>query len=208
VPFKDAEAAREAGRRSAQVRRERREQQRLLNEQAARQGTSADTLIPGGGAAPGGSGARGAGSSATDQADIAVVRELERKAQSGDVAAARELREWRRRDPAQDADADALAIAAIVVRFTRSQRAELRSMLLQILEGPANEGIREGTIDGFDAPPPTGTGPTASPADDEPIPARGTGGVVTALQTPPNDADTPPERDEHEPLPADESRQD
>lgn len=74
--------------------------------------------------------------SATTAVDLVVVRELERKAQRGDIAAAKELREWRRRDPAEGADADSLRMASIIVRLPRKLRNELRQWLLDHENSP------------------------------------------------------------------------
>jgi hypothetical protein len=96
-----------------------------------------------GGAVQTGMAAPSIGSSATAAVDAAVVAELERKAAAGDIGAARELREWRRRDPADDADADSLRLASLIVQMSRVERAELRQWLLTKHETPAASVNRE-----------------------------------------------------------------
>jgi len=70
------------------------------------------------------------GSSAVDRA---VVARLEQAAKKGDVAAARELREWRRLEPAEGAGADALRLAQLITQLSTQQRAALRQWLLDQL---------------------------------------------------------------------------
>jgi hypothetical protein len=79
------------------------------------------------------------GSSAVDRA---VVARLEQAAKKGDVAAARELREWRRLDPARGADQDALRLALLIAQLSAQQRAALRQWLLDQIradEAPAQQ---------------------------------------------------------------------
>jgi hypothetical protein len=58
--------------------------------------------------------------------DRAVVARLEQAAKKGDVAAARELREWRRLDPVKGAGQDALRLALLIGELSAEQR---RAML-------------------------------------------------------------------------------
>jgi hypothetical protein len=67
------------------------------------------------------------GSSAVDRA---VVARLEQAAKKGDVAAARELREWRRLDPAQGAGQDALRLALLIGELSAKQKRALHDWLL------------------------------------------------------------------------------
>lgn len=68
------------------------------------------------------------GSSAIDRA---VVARLEQAAKKGDVAAARELREWRRLDPAQGAGRDALRLALLIGDLSAKQKRALHDWLLE-----------------------------------------------------------------------------
>lgn len=184
MPF-TPEQAREAGKKSAAKRAAKREAERRANELATSQGTSSATSQGDRGVAPGGMGSGRGGSSAADgsQTDHAIVRELERRAQQGDIAAARELREWRRLDPAESADKDALRLAASIVQLSAATRSELRSWLQKALQP---DGFEAGTQDGFDAAlavgQPVGTGHPRS--DGSHRDARGS--------RPPEEESTPP----------------
>ena len=136
--FQDPEVAREAGRRGgiarqAQLRAEREALQELP------EGAS--------GAAAGGT------SPAAEHArtqDRAIVQKLQAKAKAGDIAAARELREWRRLDAAQAVGADALRMAQLVAALSASQRRALHAWLIEQLgeqESPAYDHNREGSDD-------------------------------------------------------------
>ena len=130
--FRDPEKAREAGRkgglaRQAQLRAEREALEELpgADEGAALGRTAA-----------------AAGAASTQ--DRAIVRKLQAKAQAGDVAAARELREWRRLDAAQAVGADALRMAQLVSALSNPQRRALHDWLVEQLS-PAQQDIREGS---------------------------------------------------------------
>jgi hypothetical protein len=73
------------------------------------------------------------GSSAIDRA---VVARLEQAAKKGDVAAARELREWRRLDPAQGAGKDALRLALLIGELTAKQKKALHDWLHDAMREP------------------------------------------------------------------------
>jgi hypothetical protein len=71
-----------------------------------------------------------------------VVLRLEQAAKKGDVAAARELREWRRLEPAKGAGRDALRLAQLIEQLSTQQRSALRQWLLDQLragEAPAQQ---------------------------------------------------------------------
>jgi DNA-directed RNA polymerase specialized sigma24 family protein len=79
-----------------------------------------------------------------------VVARLEQAAKRGDVAAARELREWRRLDPAQSAGQDALRLAQLIGELSARQREALRRWLLDQLradEVSAQQDGREGPVE-------------------------------------------------------------
>jgi hypothetical protein len=93
------------------------------------------------------------GSSAVDRA---VVARLEQAAKKGDVAAARELREWRRLDPAQGAGHDALRLAQLIGELSTEQRQALLGWLLDALRGqdrPPQASNREGSVEANDSLP-------------------------------------------------------
>ena len=114
-----------------------------------------------------------------------ILRELRRKATNGDVGASRELRAWLQEHPPADAD----DLLEGLDRVRRGQLTALLSRALAELEGEsaAQQQIREGTIDGFDALPTTPMAApldaAATPADAEPLRARGSGRGVQALET-------------------------
>src|SRR5262252_5948806 len=131
-PFHDREKAREAGRKGGLARADRRRQ-----EQAALE----DLPEPEEGVARDGMAVAGGVASAQARA---VVAKLQAKAQAGDVAAARELREWLRLDPAREAGRDALRLALLVAQLTTVQRRALHDWLIEQLS-PANGNNREGS---------------------------------------------------------------
>jgi len=81
------------------------------------------------------------------RSDAAVVSKLQAKAEKGDVAAARELREWRRRDPAQDASADAVRLGVLITALPTTTRAWLVDRLVEAQKLPAQQDIREGSVE-------------------------------------------------------------
>jgi hypothetical protein len=78
-----------------------------------------------------------------------VLRELRRKASSGDVSAARELREWLRQFPPDDAG----QALGEMDRATRTAVATLLARALEELEAAANVDIPSGIEDGCDSLP-------------------------------------------------------
>lgn len=172
MPF-TPEQAREAARKSAQVRAEKRERQRLLNEL----GSAGEREGSNEGAAPAGMAGSPVRSSATDDrvalirvpVEIgAVIRKLQHDAKAGDTAAARELRAWLSQFPPDDAAADASDLAA-------PQRSRIAAILARALaedeEHLQAEGFQAGTQDGFDSAlaAPATQPVAATPADDEPL---------------------------------------
>jgi len=166
---------REAMSALARKRWEKRDRMRATANDNASHDANIDASGAEGGATESGMAASSTGSSATAAVDLAVIKALERKAQAGDVAAAKELREWRSRDQTADADADALRLAIIIGKLTVAERRWLHEMVTKAQELPANEVIRKGTKDGFDAPP-IGDAPTAG--NDEPFRAAGTARLI------------------------------
>jgi hypothetical protein len=142
--FQDREKAAEAGRRGAAALAERRRTEAAALE-ALPEGDEGAALL----------GMPAAGEAASRQ-DRAIVRRLEQDAAKGDVAAARELREWRRRDPAREAGADALRLALLVSRLSTVQRRALFDWVTDALreqESPAQQDNREGSNEGDEAVP-------------------------------------------------------
>jgi hypothetical protein len=121
-----SETAREAGRKGGAVMRARAQERRAREAE---------------GAEPAGM----AASATVARSDAAVVQKLQAKAEKGDVAAARELREWRRRDPAADASADAVRLGVLITALPTTTRAWLVDRLVEAQELPAQEHIREGS---------------------------------------------------------------
>jgi hypothetical protein len=72
-----------------------------------------------------------------------VVARLEQAAKKGDVAAARELREWRLLDPAQGAGQDALRLALLIGELSAKQR---EALLDWLLDDSLPEGLSASTI--------------------------------------------------------------
>jgi hypothetical protein len=85
-----------------------------------------------------------------------VVARLEQAAKKGDVTAARELREWRRLDPAQGVGQDALRLAQLIGQLSTEQRRAMRDWLLDALrdqDRPAQAHNREGSVEADDSLP-------------------------------------------------------
>ena len=155
---RDREAAREAGRRggaaTAAARRRDREAAELagvLGREGAAEGLAASQPIR------------------TSAADADVIAALRRDAKRGDVAAARELREWQRLDQAQGAGQEALSLALLATQLPSTLLAALRSTVLDLVrasqaegERPAQEQNREGS-DEADRSLPLGAAALAEP---------------------------------------------
>jgi len=122
------ESARAAGAKGGATTRRRAQERRLREEQG----------VEPAGMAPAATVAR---------SDAAVVSKLQAKAEKGDVAAARELREWRRRDPAQDASADAVRLGVLITALPTTTRAWLVDRLVEAQKLPAQQDIREGSVE-------------------------------------------------------------
>jgi len=122
--------------------------------QAAREAAEQAELLAAEGA-PGGAVAAAAAVSDPGRRDILAA--LLRDAKRGDVAAARELREWMRLDPSSGASVEAAQLATLITRLPVSARAALRTVVLDLAreEEPAQEGIREGSDDVDQSPPAT-----------------------------------------------------
>jgi len=126
----------------ARKRWEKRDRMRAAANDDALHDANIDASGAEGGATQSGMAASSTGSSATETVDQAIVRALERKAESGDIAAAKELREWRRCDTTKGADADTLRLASIISRMSRAERDRLRRWLVQLgaaADAEANE---------------------------------------------------------------------
>ena len=80
------------------------------------------------------------------------MAKLQAKAQAGDVAAARELREWRRLDAAQAVGADALRLGQLIAALSNPQRRALHDWLVEQLS-PAQQHNREGSNEADQALP-------------------------------------------------------
>lgn len=115
----------------ARKRWEKRDRMRAAANVDASHDASIDAKQAEGGAAQSGMAAPLTGARATTTVDLAVIQALERKAQSGDVAAARELREWRRCDPAEGFSADVLELAQIIADFSQEGRDAMRAWLME-----------------------------------------------------------------------------
>jgi hypothetical protein len=99
---------------------------------------------------------KAAGEGIASAADRAIVSKLEAAAKRGDVAAARELREWRRLDASKGAGQDNLRLALLVSQLTTANRRELLDWLVERLreqESPAHGEVREGSDRGEEALP-------------------------------------------------------
>ena len=123
-----SETAREAGKKGGKARRRTRQELELLE-----------------GAVPGDGKAAAAGVARPQ--DDAVVRRLQAKAEAGDVAAARELREWRRLDPAAELTQDALRLGVLITQLSAAARRRLLDLVLDVAKDAANDGIREGSVE-------------------------------------------------------------
>jgi hypothetical protein len=122
------------------------------------------------------------------------VRRLEKDAAAGDVAAARELREWRRRDPAREAGADALRLALLVSRLSTVQRRALFDWLTETLaeeELPAQQDNRQGSIETVQALPHAAK-PVVEPDSHPPEPRDSDDAAGTAPQTATDSANEAP----------------
>ena len=72
------------------------------------------------------------------------------------MAAARELREWRRLDASQGAGQDNLRLALLLAQLTPANRRSLLDMVMELLreqEAPANEDNRQGSVETEEALP-------------------------------------------------------
>jgi hypothetical protein len=65
-------------------------------------------------------------------ADRRIISRLEQAAGKGDVAAARELREWRKTDPSAGAGIDALRLAVVIGQLSGAQRRQLLELVTAV----------------------------------------------------------------------------
>ena len=79
--------------------------------------------------------------------DAAVILKLRAKALAGDVGAARELREWQRRDPAHEAGRDELRMALLFRALPVQHKRRVYDLIVELSqqELPANGNNREGS---------------------------------------------------------------
>lgn len=136
--FTDPEKARAAGRKGGLARqRQIREAARLTAEGLPEAGEGVERD------------GRAAAWEVARPQDQAIVSKLQALARKGDVAAARELREWRRLDPARGASADGLRLGELITQLSAANKRELLDWLLLTLreqEVPANGDNREGSV--------------------------------------------------------------
>ena len=137
--FQDPEKAREAGRRGAAA---------LAERKAAEQATEEALVGIGEGVVVDGMAADAAIARRRDK----VVAKLQAKAEAGDVAAARELREWQRLDPAAEAGRAALRLAVLIAALPIPVQRELHDWLVEHIV-PANGDNREGSNESNQALP-------------------------------------------------------
>lgn len=128
--FQDQDAARRAGRKGHEAQKERRAAEEAA--EAALQGLGEGVAVDG-----------MAADAAIARRRDKVVAKLQAKAEAGDVAAARELREWQRLDPAAEAGRAALRLAVLIAALPIPVQRELHDWLVEHIV-PANGDNREG----------------------------------------------------------------